>query len=880
LTGAGYTGRRRARRTSRSVRVAERVARALISIGGIGTILAVALILVFLVSVVQPLFRASTAEARAVVVVARGEADEVAASQAPRSRNFVRVGLDEYQRMAWSLDASGRIEYVSLADGSILGSTQLALDGQAPCVVCASSPDGEFALAYPDGRLRLGRAAFRTTYFDIENAPPELRELAVGGSMPYASGIAQRPSFEQLRVQQPESVLLEPLSTPAGARIVALDFVRATQGLRIAWLSEAGVLSLGKIEEHENPMTGDVSLELVTHAAPAPTGDGLPHELVLTGFGDSLIALWEDGRALRYDLRDLQRIEIAEELDLVAAGGATVTSTELLIGRSTLAVGASDGSLKCWFRVRPALPTTSDGGTLAAGHVLCESGPAISSLAASERSRLLAAGSADGTARLYYVPTEEERIAIQPFESRDGGAPEAAAALALAPKEDGWVVYGEQRVASLALDIGHPDGSLRALFRPLWYEGYDEPEHVWQSSSGTDEFEPKLGLVPLVFGTLKATLFSLLFGVPLALMAAVFTSEFLTPSLRTPIKSCIEMMASLPSVVLGFLAALVIAPFAQRWLPAMLALFLTVPFCLLLGAYLWQFLPGKVAVRMSGKTRLCAVFACLPVAIACALVVGPWIEAWCFGGDVEAWLDRSGEGAFPGWFWLLLPVGAGLAILGLGRFAGPWLRRASVSWTRRQCAVADLVRFAVGALLAAGIAAALSSALCVGGFDARGSLVDTYVQRNALIVGFVMGFAIIPIIYTLAEDALSSVPHSLRLASLGAGATPWQTAMRIVVPTAGSGLFSAIMVGLGRAVGETMIVLMATGNTPVMEWNVFSGFRTLSANIAVELPEAARDSTHYRTLFLAALTLFAITFLVNTLAEVVRQRFRKRSYQL
>jgi phosphate transport system permease protein len=77
-----------------------------------------------------------------------------------------------------------------------------------------------------------------------------------------------------------------------------------------------------------------------------------------------------------------------------------------------------------------------------------------------------------------------------------------------------------------------------------------------------------------------------------------------------------------------------------------------------------------------------------------------------------------------------------------------------------------------------------------------------------------------------------------------------------------------------------MIVLMAAGNTPVLEWNIFEGFRTLSANIAVELPEAVRNSAHYRTLFLAALVLFAMTFVVNTVAELVRLRFRKRAYQL
>jgi phosphate transport system permease protein len=154
------------------------------------------------------------------------------------------------------------------------------------------------------------------------------------------------------------------------------------------------------------------------------------------------------------------------------------------------------------------------------------------------------------------------------------------------------------------------------------------------------------------------------------------------------------------------------------------------------------------------------------------------------------------------------------------------------------------------------------------------------VQRNALIVAIGMSFAIIPLIFTIADDALSSVPDHLRSASLGAGATPWQTAVRVIVPAAASGLFSAVMIGLGRAVGETMIVLMAAGNTPLMGWNLFNGFQTLSAAIATELPEAARGSAHYRVLFLAALTLFAMTFVVNTAAELVRQRFRRRSHEL
>ena len=151
-----------------------------------------------------------------------------------------------------------------------------------------------------------------------------------------------------------------------------------------------------------------------------------------------------------------------------------------------------------------------------------------------------------------------------------------------------------------------------------------------------------------------------------------------------------------------------------------------------------------------------------------------------------------------------------------------------------------------------------------------------YDQRNALVVGLAMGFAVIPTIFSVAEDALFGVPQHLTRGSLALGANLWQTLWRVVLPTASPGIFSAIMVGFGRAVGETMIVLMATGNTPIMDANIFSGMRTLSANIAVEIPESVVGSAHYRILFLSGLVLFAFTFLFNSLAEFVRQRLRKK----
>ena len=184
----------------------------------------------------------------------------------------------------------------------------------------------------------------------------------------------------------------------------------------------------------------------------------------------------------------------------------------------------------------------------------------------------------------------------------------------------------------------------------------------------------------------------------------------------------------------------------------------------------------------------------------------------------------------------------------------------------------------VGAWLALALGPSAEKGFFQGDFRLwlQSALNLVYDQRNCLVVGLAMGFAVIPIIFTIAEDSLANVPRHLRAGSLALGATRWQTAVRIVLPTASPGIFSAIMIGFGRAVGETMIVLMATGNTPVMDWSIFNGFRALSANIAVELPEAPEGGTLFRVLFLAAFLLFCLTFAVNTVAEFVRLRLRRR----
>ncbi len=351
----------------------------------------------------------------------------------------------------------------------------------------------------------------------------------------------------------------------------------------------------------------------------------------------------------------------------------------------------------------------------------------------------------------------------------------------------------------------HPEAGWQAFFGRLYYEGAAEKKWDWQSTGGSDDFEPKLSLIPLIFGTFKGTLYAMVFAVPIAILAAMYTSQFMAPNFRQIIKPTMEIMASLPSVVLGFLAAIYIAPLIETRIPSLLLVCAGVPLASLLLGWFWSNLP--ITVRKHIKPGYEA-FAFLPVIVALVVIfwsLGPALERVAF-----VVTDADGQKIADFRYWWPAVMGA------------------------------------------------------------------PFEQRNSLVVGFMMGFAVIPIIFTITDDSLSNVPPALRTASLACGASRWQTAVRVVLPTASAGIFSAIMIGLGRAVGETMIVVMATGNTPVMEWNIFSGMRTLSANIAVELPEAPQFSTLYRTLFLGALCLFILTFVVNTIAEILRQHLRQK----
>lgn len=362
------------------------------------------------------------------------------------------------------------------------------------------------------------------------------------------------------------------------------------------------------------------------------------------------------------------------------------------------------------------------------------------------------------------------------------------------------------RMRVYALEDPHPEAGFQAFFGKLWYEGYAHPCYEWQSTGGTDDFEPKLSMVPLLIGSLKGTFYALVFAVPVALLAALYTSQFLHPDWKIYVKPVMEIMASLPSVVLGFLAALYIAPLIEKKVPSLLLALVAVPGAAVAFGAWWSSRPIQWRNKVKGGFEYLMMVPLFLLVFWACWEAGPLVERLLFTITDPATGQRVAD------FRLWWPLVTG----------------------------------------------------------------TPFEQRNSLVVGFMMGFAVMPIIFTIAEDSLSNVPESLRSASLALGASRWQTAVRVVLPTAAAGIFSAVMIGFGRAVGETMIVLMATGNTPIMDFNIFTGMRTLSANIAVELPEAPAEGTLYRALFLGGMVLFLMTFAVNTLAEVMRQHLREK----
>ena len=713
-------------------------------IGGLAVLGAITLIFFFLGYVVFPLFQGADLNAKqALTPVWMQDAGKP-----------LMLSIEEQNQVGMRVSDKGMVLFFNAKTGDELSRVNLPLPvGTQVTSIGEDQPGNPLAaLGLSNGQVLVFRHTYRVSYPDNKKTISPAVEYPYGET-PIVLDPQGRP-LEHVNLSVNDSTLV--LAGSSGAQL--------------------SVLSL---TSEENMMTGEVTnaearidLPQMTEKVKALYIDPRQQWLyVINGRAQAdVFSLREKSLNGRYKLADDATTEI--------------TASTQLVGGISLIFGDSNGALSQWFMAR------DPDGEQRFKHIRSfkmGSSPIVEITAEQRRKGFLALDAA-GEIGVFHS-TAHRTLLVEKVAEGPG-------IMALSPRANRVIVEEGGKLLPLTLQNPHPEISWSALWSKVWYENYDEPKYVWQSTAANTDFEPKMSLAPLTFGTLKAAFYAMLLAAPLAVAAAIYTAYFLAPSLRRKVKPVIELMEAMPTVILGFFAGLFLAPYVEGHLPGIFSLLMLMPIGILVAGFTWSRLPESIRLRVPDGWESVILIPVLLFVGWLSLYMSPFMEAWFFGGDMRLWISHD---------------------LGI-----------------------------------------------------------TYDQRNALVVGLAMGFAVIPNIYSIAEDAVFSVPRGLTLGSLALGATPWQTMTRVVILTASPGIFSALMIGMGRAVGETMIVLMATGNTPVMEMNLFEGLRTLAANVAVEMPESEVGGSHYRVLFLSALVLLLFTFIMNTLAELIRQRLRKK----
>jgi len=734
--------------------LADGAARWMVRAGGGGVVVALALIFVYLFSEVFPLLRGASIDERVDYVV------EGSPESGP-----AYLALERYGEIGMRYSRDGELVYFRLEDGETLRRVDLAV------------PEGVSVTSIGNGEPRARQVIFGLsdgTAIIVEHGfNLEFPELGVREVVP-------DPGFPVGR----EPVVID----EQGRALATVTVQRSREDTGVAAQTVDGRMVFVRFRVRTGFLSGEREVERQFHELPA--SPGAASHLQLSANLWTLLAADSTGNLIYWDIARPSQAMVRDRRQVVRDRGERITSLQLLNGTYSAVVGTSAGRLSQWFLVRDESEDAGDNIFYLARARDFERHPgAITAIQPEYARKGFVAVDDSGHLGIHYG-TSARTLLLEQVSDRP------LTGVAVSPVNN-RILFEDERGQLTDLDLWneHPETSFAALWNRVWYEGRSGPEYVWQASSGSDSFEPKYSMVPLTVGTLKAAFFAMLFAMPLAIAGAVYTAYFMSPKLRGMVKPTIEVMEALPTVILGFLAGLWLAPFLENHIPVVFTVLVGLPLAFLLIAFAWAQLPRGLRNRVPGGWE-----AVILIPVVCLLVWGlvalsPLIEIRFFDGSMRQWFTDVGI---------------------------------------------------------------------------------NYDQRNALVVGIAMGFAVIPTIFSIAEDAVFTVPKHLTQGSLALGATPWQTVTRVILLTASPGIFSAVMIGFGRAVGETMIVLMATGNSPVVNFNIFEGMRTLSANIAVELPETAVNSTHFRILFLAGLVLFAMTFIVNTIAEVVRQRLRAR----
>ncbi len=736
-----------ARRKRKMRALKDRAATLGIGIGGISVIVAILLIFFYLLYEVMPLFRSAAVEPW------QQNGQVVTPYPLPGQGETLYLAMEEQAEIGLRLTKGADVIFFNTRSGDIVRQEALNLPEGVSISTFALISDARrlFALGLSNGSALVVRHDYKASYPDgVRVLTPEL--VYPLGSDPIPLG------------DQP----LELLSVNGDG-----------EAWRLVGGNAQGLVQTD-IELSENFLTGEVETSIETSSLAQPNVKAT--KLLLMPDRRWLLIAAQGGKLA---VADLQAPSDASITQIINATTGDIQSFELLLGGNSLMVADAKGRVSQWFLVRDEQGSWQ----LTSIRSFDTGGTALSGFTTEHRRKGFATLDEEGTLKLFNTTAQRNVLSEKLLEG-------PADQIAYAPRSNAMLLEQGGNLSFWAIHNEHPDISWSALWNKVWYEGYEEPAYVWQSSAANNDFEPKYSLMPLAFGTLKAAFYAMLLATPLAICGAIYTAYFMAPGLRRKVKPVIELMEALPTVILGFLAGLWLAPFMELNLAAVFLILLIIPASILIFAFGWAQLPNRIRFLLPEGWDAALLIPVVMLATWFSFALAGPIEQVLFEGDMRLWVSQT---------------------LGI-----------------------------------------------------------SYDQRNALVVGIAMGFAVIPTIFSITEDAIFAVPKSLSYGSLALGATPWQTLVRVVMPTASPGIFSAVMIGMGRAVGETMIVLMATGNTPIMDVNIFEGMRTLAANIAVEMPESEVGSTHFRILFLAAFVLFMFTFVVNTLAESIRQHLRQK----
>jgi len=719
-----------------------------VTAGGIGIIFAVMLIMFFLVYVVFPLFFSAKVEQKSEFTIPGDLYSET-----------LFYDLDEYKETAIRVDRAGVVTSFDLSTGAVLAKTSLILSGET-IVSQTQITDSERLMAFglSGGGVLVAKFAYKVSY------PNDKRKIEVEVSYPFGEDALEMSAgiIDEIAVRSSDSELVIAVKTDGESSV-----------------------KLRKYDKEESMFSDSVTLE-----ESGETSIPYSNDLMALMLGKSMRNLYlvqKSGETQYYDIADFDNIKLRQTVSLTnAVNKEQISSIRFLLGGFSLMVGTDQGRILQWFPVRGEdnlfrLQKIRD--------FELDDSVKVTDINIEYARKGFFTLDNKQVLNIFHSTSERHLASID--------LPSKGRFVEVSPRADGVLIELDNgKIVVFDVHNEHPDVSFYSLWGKVWYEGYSEAGYVWQSSSASSDYEPKFSMVPLTFGTIKAAFYAMLFAVPIAVLAALYTAFFMDKKSRAVIKPAIELIEALPTVILGFLAGLWLAPYMEANLSGFFALMFVVPIGILLVGYGFSRLPERVRLMVPVGSRALFMIPIIMFLGWLALSLDDALQVLFFDGDMRHWLT----------------VSAGID------------------------------------------------------FD----------QRNALVIGFAMGFALIPTIFSVSEDAIYNVPSYLVNGSLALGASGWQTIVGVVLPTASPGIFSAIMLGFGRGVGETMIVLMASGNTPLMDVNIFEGLRTLSANLAVEMAETELYSTHYRVLFLSGLLLFIFTFIFNTLAEIVRERMRKK----